>query len=145
MRRYLVVANQTLAAGQLERRVRECLATGPCAFHIVVPATPPREHLTWVEGDARAIARERLDRALAWFRALGAEVDGTVGDARPLLAIGDALREEPFDEIILSTLPAGASRWLRMDLPSRAEAAFGLPVSHVVSRPERSAVTGSSG
>jgi hypothetical protein len=138
MRRYLVVANQTLAADQLDRKVRECLAAGPCAFHIVVPATPPREHLTWVEGDARAIARERLDRALAWFGALGAEVSGAVGDARPMLAIGDALREQRFDEIILSTLPAGASRWMRMDLPSRVSATFGLPVSHVVSPPERS-------
>ena len=136
MRRYLVVANQTLAADQLERRVRECLAAGPCAFFIVVPATPPKEHLTWVEGDAVAIARERLDRSLAWFRALGAEVDGTVGDARPILAIGDALRERRFDEIVLSTLPAGVSRWLRMDLPSRVRAEFDIPVSHVVPAPE---------
>ncbi|HET9724065.1 MAG TPA: hypothetical protein VFR44_09520 [Actinomycetota bacterium] len=136
MRRYLVVANQTLAAGQLERSVRGCMAAGPCRFHIVVPATPPKDHLTWVEGDAMAIARERLDRALEWFHEIGAEVHGTVGDARPLLAIGDALRDQPFDEIILSTLPAGVSRWLRMDLPSRVRAAFDLPVSHVVSAPE---------
>jgi hypothetical protein len=139
MRRYLVVANQTLAADQLERKVRECLAAGPCAFSIVVPATPPKEHLTWIEGDAVSIARERLDRAIAWFRAIGADVDGTVGDARPMLAIGDTLREQPFDEVILSTLPAGVSRWLRMDLPSRVRASFGLPVSHVVSPPERTA------
>ena len=82
MRRYLVVANQTLAADQLERKVRECLAAGPCAFSIVVPATPPKEHLTWIEGDAVGIARERLDRAIAWFRAIGADVDGTVGGTR---------------------------------------------------------------
>ncbi len=36
-----------------------------------------------------------------------------------MLAIGDALRDQLFDEIILSTLPPGLSRWLKMDLPSR--------------------------
>ncbi len=138
MPRYLVVANQTLGADQLYHKVRECQAAGPCTFHIVVPATPPNENLTWAEGEASAIARERLGRALAWFRELGAEVDGEVGDANPLLAIWDALRESQFDHIILSTLPAGISRWLKMDLPSRVRAAVNLPVSHIISEPERS-------
>jgi hypothetical protein len=35
-----------------------------------------------------------------------------------MLAIDDAIRDHgPFEEIILSTLPPGASRWLRLDLP----------------------------
>jgi hypothetical protein len=137
LRRYLVVANQTLSADQLHRKVLASLAAGPCTFHVVVPATPPSQHLTWSEGEAFAIAHGRLDAALAWFGQLGAEVDGEVGDANPLLAISDALREGEFDEIVLSTLPAGLSRWLQMDLPSRASAAFDLPVSHIISEPER--------
>src|SRR5688572_17154590 len=135
MRRCLVVANQTLGGEHLEAEVRRRLAAGPCRFHLVVPATPPSDHATWVEGEAKVLARERLDLALEKFRAMGAQVDGEVGDARPLLAIGDALRHAEFDEIILSTLRPGASRWLKMDLPHRAERQFELPVTQVTDAP----------
>jgi hypothetical protein len=139
MRRYLVVANQTLGGEHLVQKVREALAAGQCRFHLVVPATPSSDHLTWTEGEAHAIAERRLDRALDRIRALGAVADGEVGDPNPLEAIGDVLRQEDFDEIILSTLPPGASRWLKLDLPHRAERSFNLPVTHIVAEVERSA------
>ncbi len=131
MRSYLVVANQTLGGEHLMMKVRERMAAGACRFHVVVPATPPSDH-AWTEGEARALAQSHLDAALARLRELGAEVDGEVGDQNPLLAIGDALRDERFDEIILSTLPPGPSRWLKLDLPRRAADRFGLPVTHVI-------------
>ena len=87
MRRYLVVANQTLGGEHLAQKVRECIAVGPCEFHVLVPATPSHDHLVSTEGEARGIARHRLDAALEQFRALGATVDGEVGDASPMLAI----------------------------------------------------------
>jgi len=133
---YLVVANQTLGGEALAEKVRERIAAGLSAFHVVVPATPPREHATWVEGEARSVAQDRLDRALERFRDLGAEADGEVGDADPVQAIGDALRAGHFDEIILSTLPSGRSRWLRRDVLSRVTAMFQLPVTHIVGEPE---------
>jgi GABA permease len=133
MRRYLVVANQTLGSNELYKEVRACLASGPCAFHIVVPATPPTEHLTWTEGEAHALARDRLERALSWFRELPTTVEGEVGDANPMLAIWDVLRAGQFDHIIISTLPPGLSRWLKMDLSTRVRTTFGLPVTDVVS------------
>jgi hypothetical protein len=136
MRRYLVVANQTLGGEPLIERVRRCIAEGPCRFHIVVPATPRGELLTWTEGKSTAIAQQRLDDALARFRELGAEADGAVGDKNPILAIEDALRHTEFDEIILSTLPPGVSRWLKLDLPSRVAGRFDIPVTHVVSEVE---------
>jgi hypothetical protein len=97
MKRYLVVANQTLAGEHLIEKVRQLITERPCRFHVVVPATPPGEQLTWTEGEAAAIAQARLDRGLARFRALGAEVDGEVGDKDPILAIRDALEEGEFD------------------------------------------------
>ena len=60
MRRYLIVANQTLAAEPLVSRMRELARAAPSSFHVVVPATPPRDHL-WTEGEARATAHSRLD------------------------------------------------------------------------------------
>jgi hypothetical protein len=135
MRRYLVVANQTLAAEPLVSRIRELARAAPSSFHVVVPATPPRDHV-WTEGEARATARSRLDAALARFAELGTEVEGEVGDGNPMLAIGDALRDHgPFDEIVISTLPKGLSKWLKVDLPHRVEASFGLRVTHVVEEP----------
>ncbi len=132
MRRYLVVANQTLGGEHLIEKVRQCMESGPCRFHIVVPATPPKELIPWTEGEAIEIAQSRLDRALGRFRELGADAGGEVGDRNPMLAIEDALRGGQFEEIILSTLPPGMSRWLKLDLPSRVAAHFGLPVTHLI-------------
>jgi len=131
MRSYLVVSNQTLGGAALAAKVRALLAEGPSEFHIVVPATPPH-HGAWTEGEARAIATERLDAALRWFGSVGATATGEVADEHPLYAIRDALRERPADEIIISTLPPGMSKWLRQDLPRKARREFGITVTHVV-------------
>jgi hypothetical protein len=40
VRRYLVVANQTLGGEELLAAIRERMAGGDCHFHLVVPATP---------------------------------------------------------------------------------------------------------
>jgi hypothetical protein len=40
VRRYLVVANQTLGGNQLVNTIRERMAAGPSHFHLLVPATP---------------------------------------------------------------------------------------------------------
>ncbi|HLB62388.1 MAG TPA: hypothetical protein VJN50_06635 [Actinomycetota bacterium] len=136
MRRYLILANRTLGGGRLADKVRELIQLGPCGFHVLVPATPPSNH-PWTEGETLAAARVRLRAALARLHDLGVEADGEIGDARPIQAVADLIeRGERFDEIVVSTLPPGPSRWLRMDLPRRIEAQFGIPVIHVVGEPE---------
>jgi hypothetical protein len=89
--------------------------------------------LASAETDHRAtlISQARLHEALARLRAEGLDARGDVGDPEPLTAIGEALGVEQFDEIIISTLPSGISRWLGMDLPARAERRFKLPVTTV--------------
>jgi hypothetical protein len=134
MRRYLVVANQTLGGAHLAHAVSERMEKGPCSFHVLVPATQPSDHV-WTEAEARRTAQGRLDRELLWFDGIGAEVTGEVGDARPMQAIADCLREREIDEIILSTLPAGVSRWLKADLLNRALRRFDIPVEHVIGEP----------
>jgi len=134
MRRYLVVANQTLGGDRLLALLRE-LGKDPSTFHVLVPASPPVDHL-WTESEANLIARKRLDTALERFRALGLEATGEVGDGRPLQAIDDVLARDSFDAIVLSTLPPGVSKWLGLDLVHRVQASFGLPVHHVVSHRE---------
>jgi hypothetical protein len=137
VRRYLVVANQTLGSDPLLATIQRLHRAGPSAFRIVVPVTPPRDHV-WTEGEARAVATDRLDAALQRLRRVGIEADGKAGDESPMLAIEDAIRDDgPFDTIVLSTLPPRLSRWLKVDLPRRVESAFGLEVIHVVGEPER--------
>jgi hypothetical protein len=48
-----------------------------------------------------------------------------------MAAIEKAVAEQQFDEIILSTLPAGVSRWLALDLPSRIRRKFHVPLTVV--------------
>ena len=43
VRRYLVVANQTLGGEELWRVIQERMGGGDCHFHLVVPATPAGE------------------------------------------------------------------------------------------------------
>jgi hypothetical protein len=57
---------------------------------------------------------------------------GEVGDGDPFNAAMDAIREHDVDEIIVSTLPATSSGWLRRDLIERLEEESGKPVEHVV-------------
>ena len=60
--------------------------------------------------------------------------DAKVGDPDPLAAVMDECNQHGYDELIISTLPLHLSKWLRVDFPSKAKAATGLPVTHVVAR-----------
>ena len=63
-------------------------------------------------------------------------VTGEVADPSPMMAISDALRHDRYDEVILSTLPVGVSRWVHLDLPSRVRRRFGVRVTHVAANAE---------
>ena len=57
-------------------------------------------------------------------------MEGLIGDPDPIAAVHDAINLHGFDEVIVSTLSAKVSRWLRLDLPSKV-AGMGLPVTTV--------------
>jgi hypothetical protein len=65
----------------------------------------------------------------------GLNVNGSVGDSDPVVAVHETWDPRRFDEIVISTLPTGASRWLQIDLPHRIERMTDAPVRHVVSQP----------
>ena len=127
MSRVLIVANQTLGGKELLKAVKARIAKGPCEFRLLVPATARSADSS--PEDASAEAERRLEYGLSQLRPLGAETEGEVGDPDPLEAIRQVLDRRQFDEIIVSTLPAGVSRWLRQDLPHKVERKFSLPVS----------------
>jgi hypothetical protein len=125
---YLVVGNRTLDSATLAAAIAERLGRGSVTFHVVVPATPTQRGLTWDEDEARQVASERLEAMLTRLRGMGAEVTGEIGAADPIEAVEDALRRRRVDEILLSTLPAGVSRWLGQDIPTRLKGSVMVPV-----------------
>jgi hypothetical protein len=141
--RVLLVAHRTATAEPLFEAVRARVRRGPAAFHLVVPRNPHGLHKVvdpqeGDEGDSERVLAAALPRL---SEAAGAPVTGHVGDAEPLMAIADAINAAPYDEIIVSTLPRRVSRWLRLDLVSKAQG-LGLPVTHVEAQEQHLVPTG---
>jgi hypothetical protein len=130
--RILVLANETIGGEKLLAAIRERAREGDVHFHVVVPTVRPRHGNVIYDEAVRDSAQIRVDLALAFAHAERISATGEVGDQDPFNAAMDAIREHPVDELIVSTLPAGQSAWLKRDLIARLEEATGKPVHHVV-------------
>ena len=127
--RVLIVAYRTAATPLLLAEVRDRARRSPCAFTLVVPRPywdPDTEEATATLALAIPLLEEAAD----------GHVEGLVGDTDPLVAVRDAIERFGFDEVIVSTLPARVSRWLRRDLPTRVRQ-LGLPVTVVTATHSR--------
>jgi hypothetical protein len=133
--RILVVAHRTAATPALIEAVRERAARGPATFTLLVPNPAHGLHrLVDPEDQEVNEAQTVLDLALPLLEeAAGGHVEGMIGDAEPLNAIQDAVNLNGFNEIIISTLPKRVSKWLHLDLPSKANG-LGLPVTTVTAK-----------
>jgi GNAT superfamily N-acetyltransferase len=121
----LAVANRTLAspiflealksrASELERHV----------FIFVVPQEGGH-------GIAARQARARLTQVIDRARAAGLLCAGMIADPDPYNAVINAVQFFRVDDIVISTLPATRSGWLRADLIDRVRRATNKPVEHV--------------
>ncbi len=84
----------------------------------------------WLSDDDSA-RRRAEELAAAWvdrFEQGGVHAEGRVGDADPLLAIGDALQTFAADEIVIAGLSERSIR-VADELVLRARGRFALPVS----------------
>ena len=134
---YLVVAHQTADSPELAAALRAVRARLPDAtFVLVVPATPVQHLGGWTEGEARAVATETGTRAEEMLRRHGIELAAVrVGDPDPVNAAADEWNDHPdYDEVILSSLPEGVSRWLKVDAYDRLVRRLTVPVTHVVAQ-----------
>ncbi len=66
------------------------------------------------------------------MRASGLIAGGMIGDPDPYTATMNALASFRVDDIVISTLPATRSGWLRADLIERVRKASNKPVEHIV-------------
>src|SRR5215218_9905174 len=132
MAEILVLANETIGGAALLDAIRARDAQGDARFHVVVPQTRPRYGNVIYDEAVRDSAQVRVDLALAFMREEGIEGAGEVGDGDPLNAAHDAIAQHGITEIIVSTLPAQTSGWMKRDLIEALESDTGLHVTLVV-------------
>jgi hypothetical protein len=119
--RILVVANRTAAAQRLLDAVEHRAANGPCTFTLLVPDVAHARDADWTLD----MGRRLLSKAAC------SPVAGRAGGPDPFEAVREAVATGQFDEIVVSTLPRGVSKWLRRDLVTRVRG-LGLPVTSII-------------
>lgn len=133
-RRILVVANETVGGGALLEEIGNRCRGHNCEILIVTPALPGSRAQHWASDvdEAIELARQRMELSVLEIERLGLKARGEIGESDPNLAIEDALRVFPADEIVLSTHPPERSHWLERNVVERAREEIDLPITHVV-------------
>ena len=83
------------------------------------------------EGHHAARARARMAQVVDRLVSEGLIAAGMIGDPDPYTATMNALQFFRVDDIVISTLPATRSGWLRADLIERVRKVTNKPVEHV--------------
>ncbi len=132
--RVLVVANETVGGGELLREIGDRCRGRDCQVMVVTPALAASRASHWASDvdEAIELARQRMELSLMAIEELGLKAKGEIGDSDPNVAIEDALRVFPADEIVISTHPPERSRWLEHGVVDRAREQIDLPITHVV-------------
>ena len=107
-------------------RVKELTQEQPSTFSLLIPDVPRSEQTDWT-----------LELALPLLeRAARGRVQGLTGGEDAFEAIRSTIAQDPYDLIVISTLPRRVSRWLRRDLPRRVEG-LGVPVEVITPDSDR--------
>lgn len=132
--RLLVVANETVGGEALIDEIRRRCHARACEILVVTPALTASRASHWASDidEAMELARQRMELSLIAIRGLGLKAKGEIGDSDPSVAIEDALRVFPADEIVISTHPPERSRWLEHGVVAHAREHIDLPVTHVI-------------
>jgi len=128
MRNVLVVSSSEWPVAAL----RAALGDDVDQLRVVVPAVH-QSRLQWLT-NADDDARERATEAAASIAEAvpSQETESSAGDSDPLLAVEDALREFPADEVVVVTRPDEEATWLEASSEVIAQRLGGLKVTHLV-------------
>lgn len=132
--RLLVIANETVQGEELLKEIRDRCRDRRCEVMVVTPALASSRASHWASDidEAIELARQRMELSLIEIKQLGLRAKGEIGDSDPNVAIEDALRVFPADEILISTHPPDRSRWLEHGVVDKARERIDLPIAHVV-------------
>jgi hypothetical protein len=122
----LVVAAKTASGDELLNALKRDAAGSErkTLFIVIVPQEGG-------EGQHAARARARMAQVIDRLISEGLIAAGMIGDPDPYTATMNALQFFRVDDVVISTLPATRSGWLRADLIERVKKATGKPVEHV--------------
>jgi hypothetical protein len=121
----VVLAARTASGDQLLEHLRQkAERDGQSLFIVVVPQEG---------GDGIHAAQARARMAQLVDRLISARLvaAGMIGDPDPFTAVMNTIQHFRVDDIVISTLPATRSGWLRADLIERVRKASGKPVEHI--------------
>ena len=135
-RTILVVATETVAGKALIDAVKRRAESGPVAVHVICPQNMPKHGYVIYDETVSDAATHRLEMTIAQLKEAGIQATGELMDPNPYTAVMDALADQDYDEIVISTHPETRSGWLRQDLIHRVEQATRRPVEHVVVDPQ---------
>jgi hypothetical protein len=131
----LAVANRTAGSDAFLQALKDKASEGDHhVFIIVVPQEGGHGH-------ASRQARARLTQVIDRARAANLICAGMIGDPDPYTATMNAVQFFRITDIVISTLPATRSGWLRSDLIERVRKAANVPVEHVEATDPDSAAT----
>lgn len=122
----LVVANQTMAGGELVGHLKAKAEEGPRRFIVAVPQGAG-------DGEVVEPARARLRELLASLEESGIVAAGMISHADPYTATMNAVRSFLISEIVISTLPENRSEWTKKGLVEKVRQATNKRVEHVES------------
>jgi hypothetical protein len=122
----LVVAAKTASGDALLDSLKKKAGSNPrgSLFIVIVPQEGG-------EGHHAANARARMAQVVDRLISEGLIAAGMIGDPDPYTATMNALQFFRVDDIVISTLPATRSGWLRADLIERVRKVTNKPVDHV--------------
>jgi hypothetical protein len=132
--RLLVIANETVQGEALLKEIGDRCRDRRCEVMVVTPALAASRASHWASDidEAIELARQRMELSLIEIEQLGFKARGEIGDSDPNVAIEDALRVFPADEIVISTHPPDRSRWLERGVVDKAREGIDLPITHVI-------------
>lgn len=130
-RRIVILANEVIGDEALVREILRHTEGQRVEVLIVAPAEvdSPLDLAAGDVDEGIEAARRRLEASIAAFERHGIQARGTVGEADPNLALEDALRLFPADEVIMVVHPAERRTWLEENVVEQARRAVKAPIT----------------